>query len=208
MTSPLPLSSVDPVPESSADPGDEEARLAALAGAGDRAAFRALYERYAARVARHVVRVVGAGSDVEDITQEVFVQLHRSLGSFRGECKLSTFVYRLTWNVAVSHGRRRRKVVELTAVRSLQLSTENWNRLEARDLCRTLDAALAGVSDDAREAFLLSEVEGMKLREIAELTGEPLHTIAARVRRTRAKLRAALENADPRTGKEASHDCL
>lgn len=179
-----------------ADNDAEDVRLAARAAVGDRVAFRAIYDRYAQRVARHVVRVVGAGGEVEDITQEVFVQLHRSLPTFRGESKLSTFIYRVTWNVSVSHLRRRRKVVELTPARSLQLKTEDWKRLEARDLCRVLETALSGVSADAREAFLLCDVEGMKLREVAELSGESLNTIAARVRRTRTKLRDALEAAD------------
>lgn len=175
---------------------DAEAALARRAAEGDMAAFRAIYDLYVRRVARHVVRVVGADGDVEDVTQEVFVQLHRSLPRFRGDSKLSTYIYRLTWNVAVSHGRRRRKVVDISAIRSMQLTTENWKRLEARDLCRTLEAALEGVSDDAREAFLLCDVEGMKLREIAELSDESIHTIAARVRRTRERLREALEAAD------------
>lgn len=189
------------------DPAEEERRWAQRAAEGDMRAFRCIYDRYLPKVLRHVTRILGPTADVEDVVQEVFVQMHRSLPSFRGESRLSTWTYRLTWNVAISHRRRRRKVVDLSAVRALRLSTEDWKRLEARDLCRTLGAALEGVSDDAREAFLLVDVEGMKLREVAELTDTSINTVAARVRRTRDKLREALNNADDIRAREDANDC-
>lgn len=190
------------------DPGEEERFWVERAAQGDMSAFRAIYDRYLPKVVRHVTRVLGPTAEVEDVVQEVFVQMHRSLPNFRGESKLSTWIYRLTWNVAISHRRRRRNIVDLSAVRALRLSTEEWKRLEARDLCRTLAATLEGVPEDAREAFLLVDVQGMKLREVAEMTDTSINTVAARVRRTREKLRDALDNAERTRGRrEEADDC-
>lgn len=183
-------------PADTVDPLEEERAMIARAAAGDPAAFRWIYDRHLQQVIRHVARVVGVASEVEDVVQDVFIQLHRSLPNFRGDSKLSTWLYRLTWNVSVTHIRRRRNVVELSALRALRLSHDEWNRLEARDRCKTLSAALDRLSQDAREAFLLHEVEGMKLREISELTGDSINTVAARVRRARTRLRDALESAE------------
>lgn len=158
-------------------------------------AFRALYDRNVSRVRGQVGRLVGPGAEVDDVVQEVFVQMHRSLGSFRGESNFSTWLYRLTWNVAVSHLRKRRPVVDLESIRQLQLSTEDWKRLEARDQVKVLYAALEQVSDAGRDAFLLYHVEGLTLQEIADLDGSSINTIAARVRRTRERVAAVLTRA-------------
>ena len=183
-------------PHAPVDRNADERDMIARAAAGDPAAFRSIYDQHLPGVIRHVARMLGSSAEVEDVVQEVFVQLHRSLPNFRGESKLSTWLYRLTWNVSITHIRRRRNVVELSALRALRLSHDEWGRLEARDRCKTLSAALDRLSQDVSEAFLLHEVEGLKLREISELTGDSINTVAARVRRARLRLRDALESAE------------
>ncbi len=177
------------------DERDEELLLVERAAAGDMQAFRVLYDRHFDFVARQVGRIMGPGSSNEDVVQEVFVAMYKSLSRFRGDSKLSTWLYRLAYNVTVSHLRKRPNTVELAAWRPLRDDHSAWERLEARDMLRTLYAALDNVSPEYREAFLLHEVEGMKLREVSELTGESINTIAARVRRTRERLREVLEAA-------------
>src|SRR5258705_530391 len=68
--------------------------------AGDRTAYTALYQRYADRVFARLTRLIGPGPDREDLLQQVFLELHRSLPGFRGDASLSTFLYRITVNVA------------------------------------------------------------------------------------------------------------
>lgn len=162
---------------------------------GDSTAFRWLYDRHLDRATHQVGRIMGPGADIEDVVQDVFVQVFRSIGNYRFESKFSTWLYRVTYNVTISHLRKQPKTVELADWRPLRDNVSTWSRLEARDLVRVLYAALEHVQPEAREAFLMHEVEGMKLREIAELTGDSLNTISARVRRTREKLQAVLESA-------------
>lgn len=166
---------------------DEESWIAAAA-AGDRVAFRALYDRYRLRVIGQVGRMIGPGPDVDDVAQEVFVQVYRSLPSFAGESRFSTWLFRITWNVTSNHIRRNRRTLDLTQLRLLDTTPDAWSQLEARDMARVLHAALDELGDDAREAFVLHELEGMTLQAIAELTGNSINTIAARVRRTRERV--------------------
>lgn len=172
------------------------------AAAGDVVAFRALYDEHFEFVHRQVARIVGprgrGTGEVEDVVQEVFVQVFRSLSSYRNESKFTTWLYRLTYNVAVSHLRKSPRTVQLADWRPLHEPIDTWAMLEARDLCRVLYAAIEQVPEDHREAFMLFEIEGLKLREIADLTGEQINTVAARVRRTRQRLQQILEQAGGR----------
>ncbi|MFU8804057.1 MAG: RNA polymerase sigma factor [Bradymonadaceae bacterium] len=174
---------------------DTESQWILRAARGDVASFRRLYDRYVDYVTHNVGRLMGPGSDLEDVVQEVFVQVYRSLDGFRHESAFSTWLYRIARNVAIDHLRKRSKTVELADWRPLRCSTELWAKLEAREQVRALYAAMQKFSIENREAFILHELEGMKLREIEELTGESINTIAARVRRTREQLRVILEAA-------------
>jgi RNA polymerase sigma-70 factor (ECF subfamily) len=176
------------------EPSEEKA-IIARAQKGDMTAFRALYDAHLRRVISQVGRIMGPGPEVEDVVQNVFIQVHRSLPSFKGDSKFSTWLYRVTWNVTVSHMRRRVPMVDLPALRQFAVSDEMWSHLEARERLRTLHAGIADLPRDYREAFVLFEIEGKSLKEISELTGESINTIASRVRRSRERLRALLERA-------------
>lgn len=176
----------------------EQSELISRAQRGDMLAFRQLYDAYLRRVAAQVGRLLGPSSEVEDVVQEVFVQVHRSLPKFRGDSEFSTWLYRVTWNVTVTHLRRRpnHTPVDLPALMQFACEKELWGKLEARDKLRTLYAALNELPDEYREAFILFEIEGNSLQEIAQMTDTSLNTIASRVRRSRERLRALLESVE------------
>ncbi|MFW5878409.1 MAG: RNA polymerase sigma factor [Myxococcota bacterium] len=173
--------------------GDEK-QLVARAAGGSMDAFRSIYEGHVEQVSRTVRRVLGPRAEVEDAVQEVFVTVHRNLKGFRGECRLSTWLYRIAFRVALNQRRARPGPFPLEDWRALRAEPRIFGRLEARERVRALHAALEKVAPEAKEAFLLFETEGPKLREISELTGEPLATITARVRRTREHLREVLDS--------------
>lgn len=175
---------------------EQEQALVQRAAEGDMRAFRTLYDAYLRRTAAQVARILGPCPEVEDVVQEVFVQVHRSLHKFRGDSAFSTWLYRVTWNVSVSHLRRRNPTVDLPALRQFAACTETWGQLEAREQVRTMYAGLDELPVDYRQAFLLFEVEGKSLKEIAAMTGTSLNTVASRVRRSRERLRALLERAE------------
>src|SRR5580704_3472962 len=88
----------------------DEDKLIERATANDTAAFRELYNRHRVDVARLVYRMLGRRSDLEDVIQEVFVQVHKSLKDFRGQSKFSTWLHRVTVNVVLMHRRAARSL--------------------------------------------------------------------------------------------------
>ena len=108
------LARATPFGRKSMVPLTDEERLVARAATGDDAAFRALYERHRVDVARLAYRMLGPCSDLDDVVQEVFVQVYRSLRDFRRQSKLSTWLHRVTVNVVLMHRRSARSRPALT----------------------------------------------------------------------------------------------
>jgi RNA polymerase sigma-70 factor (ECF subfamily) len=161
--------------------------LLAQCQAGSDAAFRALYYRTMPRVRGWVARLLGPDGAVADVVQDVFVQVHRSIGAFRGESAFSTWLYRLTLNVATSHLRHagRDRVAEAPERDS---GVDGEQRLQAREDLRRLYLALDALPAEKRQVFVLYEIEGLTLQEIADLLGTGIPTVAARLRRARLAL--------------------
>ncbi len=157
---------------------------------GDEAAFRELYRRHVDRVHRLVARILGPRGDVEDTVQEVFVQVHRSLDRFRGDCRFATWLYRIAVNVTTSALRHALREPPEPTLR--EPDADPGERLEAREEVLALYRALDELPERNRVAFVLFELEGMPLEEIAETTGVPLHAAAARLRRARLAVAHAL----------------
>ncbi|QDG49676.1 RNA polymerase sigma factor [Persicimonas caeni] len=179
--------------ETSPERSGEVADWVEAAAEGDMQAFRCLYDEFLPYVRHNIARLVGPRPEVDDLIQDVFVQVHGSLGDFRQESSFKTWLYRVTRNVTIDHLRKRKKTVELAELQPLRANARTLSKIEARDQVKALYAVLDQVSVESREAFILFEVEELKLREIAELTDTSINTVAARVRRTRERLRTFLE---------------
>jgi RNA polymerase sigma-70 factor (ECF subfamily) len=183
-----------------AAPPDDDAVLGRAAAAGDVDAFATIYGRYADRVFARLTRLIGPGPDREDVLQQVFLELHRALPGFRGEARLSTFLYRIAVNVACDHLRRRQRrpaTSDAIAVDELldgDLSPEA--RARARAELRQVFALLEHIKPDKRVAFVLVTVEGLSLDEAAELVGATPDATKQRVLHARRELLALIERAD------------
>lgn len=164
---------------------------------GDERAFRELFLRHRAEVGRIVFRVMGPSADLEDVVQEVFVHVYRSLRSFRGEAKLSTWLHRLAVNVTLMHLRRARSRPRFADVpvpeagdhaehETPQHAAERSERVEA------LYRALETLTEKKRTVFVLHDLEGMAAKEVAEIVGAPVLTVRTRLFYARRELLAAL----------------
>jgi RNA polymerase sigma-70 factor (ECF subfamily) len=178
-------------------PVPEEERLIARAAAGDSAAFRELYDRHRADVARLVYRMVGGRSEFEDVIQEVFVQVYRSLKDFRGQSKLSTWMHRVTVNVVLMHRRaaRSRPVFADEPPGDGLLRSEVTapdEDVERRERMRAFGRLLDRLADKKRIVFVLHELEGVPPSEIAEIVGAPVLTVRTRLFYARRELEAML----------------
>lgn len=179
--------------ETSSDRAVVIAEWVEAAAAGDMQAFRRLYDEFLPFVCHSIARLLGPRPEVDGLIQDVFVKVHGSLSAFHREISFKTWLYRVTRNVTIDHLRTRKATVKLAELQPLRANARTLSKIEARDQVTALYAVLDQVSPESREAFVLFEVEERELREIAEMTDTSINTVAARVRRTRERLRTFLE---------------
>jgi RNA polymerase sigma-70 factor (ECF subfamily) len=177
--------------------GDEE--LLARARAGERAAFQLLYHRYVDGVFRRLTHLLGPDPEREDVVQQVFADLFRGLHRFRGEARFSTYVYRITANIACDHLRRRyrRRETLVPGADGAERGLSPGPTPEALAIRRQdLDQAwnlLDRVKPKKRVAYLLRVVEGLTLEEIAEQVGARPMAVAQRIRHAQRELLKMIE---------------
>jgi RNA polymerase sigma-70 factor (ECF subfamily) len=193
-----------------ADIADEA--LAQAATRGDDTAFRLLYLRHHRHVLSSVTRLIGAGPDREDVTQEVFLQLHRALPRFRGDAQLSTFLRRIVVYVALDHVRRRYRARRLDGdPEALDTIVDVGNDPERRSSARQELAAVLRHIDrmplEPRGALLLVAIAGLSNADAASHLGASADVIKQRVLRARRQLTARRARTAP--CQEPSHgvDC-
>ncbi len=158
--------------------------LVERARSGDRVAFRELFRKHRADVARLVFRMLGPRADVEDLVQEVFLQVHRSLGDFKGQSKFSTWLHRVTVNVVLMCRRAARSrpvfagdVSDAEPDRGL-LPDEDASRHRRLDAFRRV---LDRLPEKKRTVFILHEIEGLPPAEIAVIVDAPVLTVRTRL---------------------------
>ncbi|MCK9461095.1 MAG: RNA polymerase sigma factor [Proteobacteria bacterium] len=163
---------------------------------GDTAAFRELYDRHVSGVHRHLKLLIGPNEDVDDLIQLVFLNVFQSIKRFKGESAFSTWLFRITINVARQEirvrGRQRRlgtAVVDVSRVTSVSVRqtpehrVANWEHIYA---------ILDRLSPKKRETFILYMYEGYSLEEIARLLGSSVSTIGSRLQAGRREILDAL----------------
>ena len=192
---------------SGVEPSDE--MLAARAAAGDDRAFEAIVERYQGRVFRLACRLT-SDTDASDVLQETFLQVYRHLGSFRGESRFGTWLYRVTTNAALMHRRARaRRPAESLDVflprfdaegahvgtpAELQIASRADELLDRKFLAEHARGAIARLPDLYRDAFVLRDLEELSTADVAcALDVEPA-TVRQRVHRARLMLRGYLSD--------------
>jgi len=170
----------------------DEAALITRARAGDDAAFAQIVAEHAGAVFRIACGLLD-GSDAEDVTQEVFIRVHRGLPGFRGGSKLSTWIYRIATNVALKRRRRRRVAtvpMESAEPRSDQPDpSANLHHAERRQL---LHSALEQLPEPQRAVVVLRGLEGLSFQEVAHVLGIQRPTAESRMARAKQKLRLIL----------------
>jgi RNA polymerase sigma-70 factor (ECF subfamily) len=175
---------------------NDEARLIEGCKRGERPALHAFYEQYRRRVFALIARIVGA-QDAEELTHDVFLRAFRGLAKFRGDAQLSTWMYRLAVNAALSHATRsqarsRRNVSddELVKMAAPEDAAPGFSdsRLRAR-----LSDALAELPAGYRAVLVLNDVEGLQHDEIAEILGCRVGTSKSQLHKARARMRELLE---------------
>jgi RNA polymerase sigma-70 factor (ECF subfamily) len=165
--------------------------------AGEAAAFEELVMTYQHRVFGVALRMLGSAAEAEEVAQEAFVRAHRALGDFRGDAKLSTWLYaitsRLCLNRLASGERRLARQGEETLLRLSDSTPRPDAALERNELEAALGRAIAELPEDRRIVVVLRDLEGLSYEEIAQTLDLELGTVRSRLHRARADLRDKLE---------------
>jgi RNA polymerase sigma-70 factor (ECF subfamily) len=176
----------------------DDASLIAATLAGDTSAFGHLVQRYQDRLYNSLLRVLGSADDTADIVQDAFVQAYTKLESFRGGSQFYTWLYRIAFNLAMSHLRRQRKKSSLDEMKTL-LGEEPTDGQPAADAniieqerAELVHSALAELGEDHRQILVLREIEGFSYEEIAEILDLPVGTVRSRLFRARLEMRDLL----------------
>ena len=173
----LPSSDSDPLPDGVAAVWDLDA----------------LYRAHAPTVARWARRLAGPGADVEDLVHEIFLVAGRRLSEFRGDAKVTTWLYRITERVALDGRRRDRFRRWFSFARSVEIESAfspaqptPLDALERRQSAEVVYRVLDRMSDKYRTVLILFELEEMSGEEIAALTGLKAATVWVHLHRARA----------------------
>ncbi len=180
----------------------DDAQLIARAAGGDRAAFVTLVERHRGMVYRMAIQYAGNHHDADDIAQEVFIKVYRSLGGFRRDAQFTSWLYRIAMNACIDHGRRRSPAFSLEGGgddRPYQVAGDEPapdERAFAGEVRQAVEAAVDRLPPRQRVIFTMRHFEGMKLTEIADALGvaegtvkRQLHSAVHRLRHALARVR-------------------
>jgi RNA polymerase sigma-70 factor (ECF subfamily) len=186
-----------------------EARFIERLRARDEHAFNQLVRQYERRVYGLLLRLIGRRDEAEDLAQEVFVQVFKAIGAFRGEAKLSTWIFRIAINLSKNRTKylaRRRadsqdsfegagEEIPLDGAKdgALTAIARPDELVSGMQLEAIVERAIAALEPEFREVLILRDVEDMTYDEIAEITGLADGTVKSRIHRARAQLKQAVE---------------
>jgi RNA polymerase sigma-70 factor, ECF subfamily len=187
---------------------DPDVRLMLRAQDGDETAFPELFQRLGPRILQYVRRLVGSEARAEEITQDVFVQMFRFRHRYRPESKLSTWVFTIATNLCLNELRRpeRQLRVDLRehrldeSDRQDEPSLPDPNAIDpeqgaaGRELARALETAVAALPPKQRAALLLSRIDGMAYRDVADALGTTEGAVKALLFRATHGLRDRLRD--------------
>ncbi len=184
---------------------NDDAQLISQALAGQTAAFGQLVQKYQDRLYNTVVHVAGNAEDAKDVVQEAFVQAFLKLESFQGASAFYTWLYRIAFNVAGTHRRRRgaMRAAEQAALAEgclrgaeghpSSVADGPGEQLERQERCRQVRHAISQLPEEHRVVPVLREMDGCCYETIAEILDLPLGTVRSRLHRARMQLRDQLK---------------
>src|SRR5512133_184860 len=158
---------------------------------GDRKAFKALYDHYSPFVWRIVFKMVSGDQFLaQELLQETFVKLHSALTNFRGESGLSTWIYRIAYNLGITTFNQRKRFTVLDDTENALVGNDRTDSYDNREFIKKV---LAELSADDRFLLVAREVDGMSYDEISEITGQNEGALRTRLYRIKEQLRIQSE---------------
>ncbi len=172
---------------------------------GDETAFKTIVQTCQDMVYNTAIGIVQNSEDAEDIAQEVFVKVYESIKNFKGESKLSTWIYRITISKALDHERRKNRKKRFAFIKSL-LGTNNETTthppdfhhpgvvMDNKENASVLFKAIKELPVNQRTAFTLNKLEGLSYHEVSDVMNTSASSVESLLHRAKKNLRKSLEN--------------
>ena len=189
---------------------DEDRQLIERTREGASAAFGQLVQKHQDRLFNSLVHQLRSAEDAQDVVQEAFVQAFLKLDSFRGDSQFYTWLYRIAFNLAISHRRRARPVASLDQRREdlvaepIGRDCPPDGRLMQQETVEQVQHALAELDEEFRQVLVLREMDGCSYEAIAELLEVPVGTVRSRLHRGRMQLREKLKTVVQQESRETT----
>lgn len=173
---------------------------------GDIQAFEQLIENYQTKVFNIALRIIGNYDDANDLAQEVFLRVYKSIKSFKGESSFSTWIYKITKNVCLDEIRKRRNKNVISLDEEIKLNSGEVTRqvessddtpdvaLEKSEMKDLINKAISELSDEHRVVIVLRDIQGFSYEEIAKIIDCPEGTVKSRINRARKALKKILKS--------------
>jgi len=172
---------------------------------GDVSVFEIIVNLYEKKVYNTALRMCKNSEDAFDISQEVFLKVYKSIYSFKGESSLSTYIYRITYNMCIDFLRKQKKQNSVSLTNEddegniIELDIKDnkagpVEAFEAKERGEVLKNCINELSDIHREMIVLRDIEGLSYKEIAEIIGIEEGTVKSRIVRARNNLKNLLLN--------------
>ncbi len=179
---------------------EDDLRLVRQAHAGDESAFREIVETYEGAVAATVIGMLGPGGTADDVGQEVFVRLWKSLHKFRGEAALKTYLTRIAINLSLNELKRRKRFIDRFMSRDrdegqaplIEPAADGVAAVDRRDTRRVVQAAIQQLKAEHRAVVVLRMLEGHDTNAAAEILGVRPGTVMSRLSRAMQALKPLL----------------
>jgi RNA polymerase sigma-70 factor (ECF subfamily) len=143
---------------------------------GDESAFNELVRKYQKTIYWHARRILGNHMDADEVTQEAIITMYKKLNTFKFDSAISTWLYKITFNKSINHMRKSklRKYLFLDdeEVKEMKNDENLYEDYEAKEKVHKVDKVLEKLPIKQKEVFILKQFEGLKYREIAEITGK------------------------------------
>ena len=183
----------------------DERLLVELLKKGDETAFRSVVETWQNMVFNTALGIVQNSEDAEDIAQETFLQVYQSIGSFKGESKFSTWLYRITVAKALDHERRKKRKKRFAFVKSLfgqesevVVNPPDFHHpgvvLDKKENAAVLFKAIGELPENQRIAFTLHKVDGLSYQEVSDVMETSVSSVESLMHRAKTNLRKKLED--------------
>ena len=172
--------------------------------AGDISAFDKLVKRYRKQIYHLAYTITGCHEDADDISQETFIQVFKSIGKFKGRSKFSTWLWRIAINLSINHLRKESRhdheplneaILDSEDCLFISRRADNPSEVvEAKELVQRIKEAMDSLPVGEKVVFILRVHQGLSYKEIAETLGCPVGTVMSRLNRARRRLRDKLKD--------------